>query len=175
MDGWLSQIGDAIRADFSDVPDVGHLTRIIIRLLTAAALGAALGYERERAGKAAGIRTHILVAVGAAMFVLVPDQLGVPPDGLTRILQGLVAGIGFLGAGAIIKNPDGNIEGMTTAAGIWLTAAIGVAAGMGRETSAAVATGLALLVLAGVRKLTPAHRNDPPAPPTPPPAPKRKR
>ena len=86
----------------------------------------------------------MLVALGAALFVLVPQQAGVTAADMTRVLQGLVAGIGFLGAGAILKKGDeGEIEGLTTAAGIWLTAAIGIAAGMGREASAVLSTVLA--------------------------------
>src|SRR4051812_32382330 len=132
MGAWLQQIGDALREDFSDLPDAGHVTRIVVRLAVAAALGGALGYERARAGKPAGLRTHMLVALGAALFVLVPQQAGVAAADMTRVLQGLATGIGFLGAGAILKRGEG-VEGLTTAAGIWLTAAIGIAAGLGRE------------------------------------------
>jgi putative Mg2+ transporter-C (MgtC) family protein len=111
-------------------------------------LGGLLGYERERHGKAAGLRTHMLVALGAALFVLVPQQTGVSDGDLTRVLQGLIAGIGFLGAGSIIKgHEEKEIHGLTTAAGIWLTAAIGVAVGMGREATAVLATLLALVIL----------------------------
>ena len=107
-----------------------------------------MGYEREQAGKAAGLRTHMLVALGAALFVLVPQQAGVSAGDLTRVMQGLCAGIGFLGAGAILKpRQEGEIEGLTTAAGIWLTAAIGVAAGIGRESTALLSTVLALIIL----------------------------
>lgn len=149
MGTWWQQMVTALREDFSDVPDVGRITQIIVRLLVAAILGGLLGYEREHAGKSAGIRTHMLVALGAALFILVPQQAGVPAADLTRVLQGLVAGVGFLGAGTILKRSDeGQVEGLTTAANIWLTAAIGVAAGMGRETSAVLSTTLALLILA---------------------------
>lgn len=144
----LDQIGVAIREDFSDLLDTARLTRLVVRILLAALLGGLLGYERERAGKSAGIRTHMLVSLGAALFVLVPQQAGVSPGDLTRVVQGLVAGIGFLGAGTILKDDHGGIRGLTTAAGIWLTAAIGVAAGTGREGSAILSTALALLILA---------------------------
>jgi len=149
MSAIWQQVAEAVRDDFSDVPDAAGVTRVVLRLLVAAALGGALGFERERAGKAAGVRTHMLVALGTALFVLVPQQAGVSPEHLTRVVQGLVAGIGFLGAGAIIKHgEEGRIEGLTTAAGIWMTAAIGVAAGVGREATAVISTLLALIVLA---------------------------
>ena len=135
------QIAEALRQDFSDLPDIGHVTQIVVRLSIAAVLGGLLGYEREKAGKAAGLRTHMLVAIGAALYVLVPQQAGVTVADMTRVLQGLVAGVGFLGAGAILKNAEeGQVEGLTTAASIWLTAAIGIAAGMGREASAVLST-----------------------------------
>jgi putative Mg2+ transporter-C (MgtC) family protein len=154
MGTWWQQIGDALRADFSDLPDAGHVTHIVIRLAVAAVLGGFLGYERERAGKAAGLRTHMLVALGAALFVLIPQQAGVSAVDLTRVLQGLTAGVGFLGAGAILKKADGGeVEGLTTAAGIWLTAAIGTAAGMGREATAVLSTALALVILAALPRL----------------------
>ncbi|MNT39456.1 putative Mg(2+) transport ATPase [compost metagenome] len=117
-------------------------------------LGGLLGYERERSGKAAGLRTHMLVALGAAIFVLVPLQGGMQVGDLSRVLQGVIAGIGFLGAGAIIKLSDEReIHGLTTSASIWMTAAIGVAAGMGREATAVVSTLMALFVLAVLRRV----------------------
>jgi putative Mg2+ transporter-C (MgtC) family protein len=116
--------------------------------MTAAILGGILGYEREHKGKSAGMRTHMLVAIGAALFVLVPQQSGASEADITRVIQGLATGIGFLGAGTIIKNGSNEeIVGLTTAAGIWLTAAIGIAAGMGRESTAVLSTVLALVIL----------------------------
>lgn len=148
MSAWWQQVGATLQAEFSDLSDPAILTRTTVRLLLAAALGGVLGYERETRGKAAGFRTHILVSLGAALFVLIPQQSKVTDADMTRVVQGLVAGIGFIGAGAILRNTDsGQIEGLTTAAGIWLTAAIGVAVGMGREATAIFATVLALGVL----------------------------
>lgn len=145
---WWQEVGHTVQQEFSDLPDAAGVTRITIRLLIAATLGGMLGFEREQKGKAAGLRTHMLVSLGAALFVLIPQQAGVSDADLTRVLQGLVAGIGFLGAGTIIKgNGDEEIKGLTTAAGIWLTAAIGVAAGMGREATAVLSTLLALAIL----------------------------
>ena len=108
-----------------------------------------LGYEREQSGKAAGVRTHMLVAMGAALFVLVPQMSGAQADAMSRVVQGVIAGIGFLGAGTILKGKDGDdshVKGLTTAAGLWMTAAIGVAAGLGRESTAVLSTLLALAV-----------------------------
>ena len=145
---WWEEIGNTVRQEFSDLTDMAGVTRITLRLLIAAILGGILGFEREQKGKAAGIRTHMLVALGAALFVLIPQQSGVTDADLTRVLQGLVAGVGFLGAGTIIKGSgEEEVKGLTTAAGIWLTAAIGVAAGTGREATAVLSTLLALVIL----------------------------
>jgi putative Mg2+ transporter-C (MgtC) family protein len=158
MNLWWQQIIDTTVEEFSDLPSVAQFLRVALRLLIAAALGGALGYERESKGKEAGMRTHMLVALGAALFVLVPQQMGVTSGDITRVLQGLVAGIGFIGAGTIIHvQRDDTVLGLTTAAGIWLTAAIGMTAGMGREATAIFATLLALGVLA-----IPTHFQKPP-------------
>ncbi|MBL0727716.1 MgtC/SapB family protein [Piscinibacter sp. HJYY11] len=149
-----NRILDTIAAEFSDAVDAEQITRILVRLLLAAVLGGILGYEREQQGKAAGIRTHMLVAMGAALFVLVPQQGGMEVDDMSRVIQGVIAGIGFLGAGAIIKNKsEENVLGLTTAAGVWMTAAIGIACGLGREMTAVLSTVLALGVLSLVPKV----------------------
>jgi putative Mg2+ transporter-C (MgtC) family protein len=149
--GMWQEIWNTVLAEFSDVPDATQVTRIVLRLLVAAALGGLLGYERERQGKSAGVRTHMLVAIGAALFVLIPQQAGASSADLSRVLQGLVAGVGFLGAGAIIMgNREVETRGLTTAASIWVTAAIGVAAGMGRESTAVLSTLIAVLILSVV-------------------------
>ena len=149
-DGSLwGQIATAVAAEFSDLPDVAEFTRLMLRLLLAAFLGGLLGIEREKKGKAAGVRTHMLVSMGAALFVLLATQGGMKDTELSRVLQGVIAGIGFLGAGTILKaEREEKVYGLTTAAGIWLTAAIGVAAGLGRESTAVLSTLLALGVLA---------------------------
>lgn len=126
----------AVADEFNDL-SAPQAAALAVRLAVAALLGALLGYEREKKGKAAGLRTHILVAVGSAAFVAIPQQAGYDPNGVARVIQGLVAGIGFLGAGCIMKSKDEHqVTGLTTAAGVWLTAAVGVAAGAGREASA---------------------------------------
>ena len=150
----LQKIGDTIASEFSDLPDIEQATRVLLRLLLAAVMGGLLGFEREAQGKDAGIRTHMLVAMGAALFVLVSQQDGMLSADLSRVVQGVIAGVGFLGAGAILKlDGEERVKGLTTAAGIWLTAAIGVAAGMGREATAVLTTLLALAVFALVPKL----------------------
>lgn len=148
-----AQIGEALATEFA-LPDAGTLTVTLVRLLTAVVLGGLLGLERERKGRAAGLKTHILVSMGSALFVLAPLQAGVDPADITRVMQGIVSGIGFLGAGAIIKlNRGERVEGLTTAAGIWMTSAIGMAAGMGLEIAALLTTLLALLVFATIPRL----------------------
>ena len=142
----IDQIHSALAAEFA-LPSAYDMTVMISRLLTALVLGAVLGLERESKGRAAGLKTHMLVSVGSALFVLAPLQMGVDPADVTRVMQGIVSGIGFLGAGAIIRTDKGeHVEGLTTAAGIWMTSAIGMAAGMGREMAALITTVLALLV-----------------------------
>src|SRR6478735_8720871 len=141
---------EVLAAEFSDVPDLPQVLRIAVRLLLASVLGFLLGFEREQHGKAAGVRTHMLVAIGSAMFVLVPQQAGIAPADMSRVIQGLVAGVGFLCAGTILKQgkDEQQVQGLTTAAGLWMTAAIGMACGLGRETTAVTSTLLALAVLA---------------------------
>src|SRR5690606_30084288 len=91
------------------------------------------------------LRTHMLVCLGAALFVLAPLQAGMSMEDVSRVIQGLVTGIGFLGAGTILKGQSPqDVHGLTTAAGVWLTAAIGVAVGLGHEATAVLTTLLAL-------------------------------
>src|SRR5262249_12694840 len=117
---------------FIGLNDLDQVGRIAVRLSVAVLLGAALGYEREREGKAAGLRTHMLVSLGAALFMTVAIEAEVPVNDLSRVIQGLAVGIGFLGAGAILKlSQERKIEGLTTAANIWVAAAVGLSAGMG--------------------------------------------
>jgi putative Mg2+ transporter-C (MgtC) family protein len=149
MDAVWQEVWQGVQADFSDLPGVVVVTQLVLRMLLAILLGGLLGYQRERQGKAAGLRTHMLVALGSAFFVLIPLQAGMSLGDLSRVLQGLIAGIGFLLAGTILKlQAEEQIHGLTTAAGLWVTAAVGVAVGMGRETSAVLGTVLALIILA---------------------------
>jgi putative Mg2+ transporter-C (MgtC) family protein len=126
---------DAITGEFADL-SAAQTAQLVVRLVLAGVLAAVLGWNRERIGKAAGFRTHILVALGAAGFAAVP-LVALGPDAAGRVLQGVAAGIGFLGAGCIVKaQREESVHGLTTAAGIWLTAAVGVTAGLGRGGSA---------------------------------------
>ncbi|MBR2658107.1 MgtC/SapB family protein [Yoonia sp.] len=152
----LQEIWVTIIAEFSDLPDATTITIISLRLLTAALLGGILGYERERKARSAGVRTHMLVAVGAALFVLGPLQAGMEIADMSRVIQGVVQGIGFLGAGAIIvRRTQHQVEGLTTAASIWATAGIGVLAGLGLEATAILSTVIVLIILAAVPRVVP--------------------
>jgi putative Mg2+ transporter-C (MgtC) family protein len=126
---------------------------LIGRLLLAAVLGAAIGFEREVDGHEAGLRTHLMLALGAALFGLISvgawdhfatsDQTNVRVD-VTRVASYVAAGIGFIGAGAIVKHAGG-VRGLTTAASLWVVAAIGLAAGVGFVIPAVTATAVSLM------------------------------
>ena len=120
---------------------------MILRLLLAGALGAIIGFQRERAKKQAGIRTHVLISVGAALFTIASIYGFSGTVDTARVAAGVVAGIGFLGAGAIIRGEEGIVAGLTTAATIWAVAGIGLAAGAGLYLVSAVATVLVLIAL----------------------------
>ena len=136
------------------LPSLRELVRVIVRLFAALAVGALIGYERERVGKAAGLRTHMLVSMGTALFVISAVEFGMAEDAVSRVIQGLVTGIGFLGAGVIMKiREEREIRGLTTAAGIWMTAAASVAIGLGQIGVGVIAALLAWLVLAALSKL----------------------
>lgn len=150
----LHQIWITIQSEFSDIPNVAQATKVVLRLLIASVLGGLIGYERELRGKSAGLRTHMLVALGAALFILVPQQAGASQQDVSRILQGLIAGVGFLGAGAImIGQQKENETGLTTAATVWITAAIGITVGIGFETTAVLSTFITLVILALIPKI----------------------
>ena len=122
---------------------------MILRFLLAVALGAGIGYQRERAGKVAGMRTHILVSSGAALFTLVSIYgfSGAVVD-ISRVAAGVVVGIGFIGAGVILRGQrEEEVAGLTTAATIWITAAIGLAAGAGMYLVSVIATAVAVGIL----------------------------
>jgi len=128
-------------------PDTGEL---VLRLLAAAAFGAGIGIDREVRGKPAGMRTHALVSLGAALVMLVTVRVGPPGyehvDAVSRVIQGIIAGVGFLGGGAILKSSE-SVHGLTTAASIWFVAALGAACGIGQWLVALIALLFALLIL----------------------------
>lgn len=135
-------------------PDRSQLLRITLRLLAAAVLGALIGLERQSKNKAAGLRTHTLVALGAAVFTLAPHEAGMQMADLSRVIQGIVTGIGFVGAGAILKvSEDQRIMGLTTAATVWLTAAVGSAVAVGALWLPVLAVGMTLVVLTLLRRI----------------------
>jgi putative Mg2+ transporter-C (MgtC) family protein len=135
------------------------LTQVAIRLVVAVIIGGIIGWDRQRSAKPAGMRTHMLVSLGSASFTLLgfevgaylPERQGAGFDP-TRVLQGVVGGIGFLGAGAIIRS-QGRVSGITTAASVWVAGALGAAAGTGAFMLALTTTLLTFLVLVGVEKL----------------------
>jgi putative Mg2+ transporter-C (MgtC) family protein len=138
----------------SGLPSAEQAIRVALRLVTATVLAAIVGYERERTGKSAGLRTHMLVALSSAIFVLAPLESGMQIADVSRVVQGVAAGIGFIGAGAILKvTSEREIQGLTTAAGLWMTAAAGLAAGMGRLGLAAISVALAWVILAILARL----------------------
>ena len=128
--------------------DRGHLAIVLIRTITAVVLGGVVGMQREKTGKPAGLRTHMLVCLGTAVVVLGCSGVAMDMAGLSRVIQGIVTGIGFIGAGTILKlTEEREIQGLTTAAGLWMTAAIGVAVGLGALGIAVIATVLTVIVL----------------------------
>jgi putative Mg2+ transporter-C (MgtC) family protein len=138
------------------LPDARRLTHVLIRLLAATVLGAVIGVQRERAGKPAGLRTHMLVTVGTAVFVLACSGVGMSLDGLSRVIQGIITGIGFIGAGSILKlDRERDIQGLTTAAGVWMTAAVGVAVGLGSLGVALLSTVFTLVILSFAKRFEP--------------------
>ena len=121
----------------------------ILRVLVAVALGAAIGYQRERAGKAAGLRTLVLVATGAALFTVV-SIFGFGAEGvdISRVAAGVVVGVGFIGAGVILRGrSEEEVAGLTTAATIWVTAGVGLAAGAGMYLVAVIAAAVIVGIL----------------------------
>jgi putative Mg2+ transporter-C (MgtC) family protein len=135
------------------LPDLAATVRIVLRALMAVLLGGVIGYERGRTGKDAGLRTSL----GTALFVMASLESGIGPGDVARVIQGVASGVGFLGAGAILKLSDRQeIRGLTTAAGIWMTAAAGLSAGLGRYGLAVLAVLIGWVILAVV----PSSSND---------------
>jgi putative Mg2+ transporter-C (MgtC) family protein len=136
------------------VPSATQLLQISLRLLVALIVGGLVGFQRELTHKPAGLRTHMLLSLGIALIVIAAEESGMSKSDLSRVLQGLVTGIGFLGGGAILKlTAEHEIHGLTTAAGLWLTAAAGAAAGLGRLGLAVVGVCIGLFVLSAFVKV----------------------
>jgi len=131
-----------------ELPGSYEIISVTFRLLLAAIVGAIPGFQRERLGQPAGLRTHMMVAVGAAIFVMAALEAGASASDTTRVIQGLATGIGFVGAGAIMKSKEEQaIHGLTTASSVWLTAGLGTAVGMGRVWLPILGSVLALVIL----------------------------
>jgi putative Mg2+ transporter-C (MgtC) family protein len=141
----MQEAWNELAAEFHDST---HLGRVLLRLTIAAILGGVIGFERSRDGRSAGLRTHMLVALGAAIFALAGTSKEMTHDDLSRIIQGIVAGVGFLGAGNIIKIAEQHkVEGLTTAASMWVTAAAGMSVGAGWYWPSIVGTFLVWMIL----------------------------
>jgi putative Mg2+ transporter-C (MgtC) family protein len=142
------QVIDTLRDEFSDLPDATQWTRLLVRLGLAVLLGALIGYEREQRESAAGLRTHMLVCVGTTIILMTARLDGIPLGEMSKVIEGVVAGIGFLGGGVILKlTSEREIRGITTAASIWTTAAIGIAVGLGQVWIAFVSLLIVWLIL----------------------------
>jgi putative Mg2+ transporter-C (MgtC) family protein len=138
----------------AELGDVSGMLRVTLRLALAVVLGSCLGLQRERAGQPAGWRTHILVTMAAAIFVMAIHESGGGSADISRVIQGVATGIGFVGAGAILKMADRQrVTGLTTAASVWLAAANGVAIGVGRIWLPLVGSVFGWLTLAYLRAL----------------------
>lgn len=134
------------------LPDRRQFIQVIVRLAASVLIAGIVGYQREASGKAAGLRTHILVSIGSTVFVLGCIGAGMREDAISRVIQGIVTGIGFIGAGTILKR-ETDIKGLTTSAGLWTTCAIGVLIGLGELGIAIMAAIITFLVLAVVGRL----------------------
>jgi putative Mg2+ transporter-C (MgtC) family protein len=149
-----------------------HLIRVAFRLLAAVVVGGVMGYERTKEHKEAGLRTHMLVALAAALYTVSHlEPGGIRSTDMSRVIQGIATGIGFLGAGCILKLSDQHqVKGLTSAASIWLTAAAGMAIGAGWLWPALTAIVLAWLVLykLGHWEYSIRQRDDLGPPPNPP-------
>ena len=151
MGDWWQSIVSALAKEAAALADGGEVVRGLLRLLAAA--GFVVGWQRERCGKQAGPRTHMLVAVGAALMMLAALQGGMAVDQLSRVRQGVAEGVGFIGGGVILKlTQKKEVRGLTTAAGLWATAALGMAAGLGRYLLVFIGVALAWFVLSVVRR-----------------------
>lgn len=140
---------------------------LTIRLTLALLAGGAVGWNRQAQGKPAGLRTHMLVSLGAALFVLIPLMASTSTDTVSRAIQGVATGVGFLGAGEILHQPrekssKQNIKGLTSAATIWLTAALGMVAGCGFWQLSLISTLMTLFILSITKKIEGVvfHKND---------------
>jgi putative Mg2+ transporter-C (MgtC) family protein len=135
------------------MPHADQVVRVALRMAVALIIGTVIGLQRELSHKPAGLRTHLLVSLGTALLVVAAVNANMKSADVSRVIQGLITGIGFLGGGTILKlTHEHEIRGLTTAAGIWLTAAASVAAGLGEFAAAFIGMFFALIVLIAVGK-----------------------
>lgn len=130
--------------------DINTLAELTLRMGLATAIGGAIGLNRDMHGKPAGLRMLGLVALGAALATISVSGFGVntfPADAVSRVIQGVLAGVGFLGAGVIMRDETGNVHRLNTAASVWVTAAIGVVCGLGEYFIALIAAAIVLALL----------------------------
>lgn len=140
------------------LPEAGQVVRVSLRLVGSLIIGTLIGLQRELTHKPAGLRTHLLVALGSTLLVVAAVNAGMQSADVSRVIQGLITGIGFLGGGTILKlTHEHEIRGLTTAAGIWLTAAASVAVGLGMFVDAFIGVIFALIVLSAVGKFLGHH------------------
>jgi putative Mg2+ transporter-C (MgtC) family protein len=132
---------------------MGEEINIALQLLASAGLGGMVGYLREKEGKAAGLRTHMLVCLGSALLMVLSMFMAKSGGDPGRIASQVVTGIGFLGAGTIIRGEGGGVHGLTTAASVWVVAAIGLAVGAGYYIPALVTTLLAVVIIQGLHEI----------------------
>lgn len=148
---------------YGSMPEADKVVRASLRLVAALIIGTVIGLQRELTHKPAGLRTHLLVALGSALLVVAAVNSNMKSGDISRVVQGLITGIGFLGGGTILKlTQEHEIRGLTTAAGIWLTAAASVAVGLGEFADAFIGVFFALIVLAVLGKVGghPTDRNE---------------
>ena len=142
------------------LPPADQVVRVALRLVGSLIIGTIIGLQRELTHKPAGLRTHLLVALGSTLLVVAAVNSGMKSADVSRVIQGLVTGIGFLGGGTILKlTREHEIRGLTTAAGIWLTAAAAIAVGLGMFVDAFIGVLFALIVLSAVGKFGGTHAN----------------
>ena len=126
-----------------------HLLRVLVRLFAAILLGGLIGLQRVRATKPSGLRTHTMVCLGTTVVLLSCSSAGISLEGASRVIQGIVIGIGFVGAGSILKSSEEHlIHGLTASVRLWTTAAVGIAIGLGQVGIALITAVLIILVLA---------------------------
>lgn len=140
------------------LPQADQVLRTTLRLVGSLIIGTLIGLQRELTHKPAGLRTHLLVALGSTLLVVAAVDAGMKSGDVSRVIQGLITGIGFLGGGTILKlTQEHEIRGLTTAAGIWLTAAASVAVGLGMFVDAFIGVLFALIVLSAIGKSAEKH------------------